>query len=119
MALLPPILYTAAPIVRPLTESPAIAELSSIVTLSFEVTDAIPPVQLSSMNWFFRNSSLNNPRFYFSDDFTSLTIFPLNLSDEGIYTLTVSNVAGTASANIELDVECKSLACPLHPCHAP
>ena len=117
MAPLPPILCTAAPVVRELTESPAIAELSSNVTLSFEVMDAIPPVQLSSMNWIgegFRNLSLDNPRFYFSDDFTSLTIFPVDLSDEGTYTLTVTNVAGTDSASIELDVECKSTIILLH-----
>ena len=86
------------------------------ITLSFEVTDDIPLVELSSDDWRVvyvdqegsHTLAEEDVRFTFSDNFTSLTIDPVVLTDEGTYTLTATNEAGTDSASIVLDVECKS-----------
>ena len=84
------------------------------ITLSFEVRCDIPLVELSSDDWRVvyvdqeGSLTLTEDRFTFSEDFTSLTIDPVVLTDEGTYTLTATNEAGTDSASIVLDVECKS-----------
>ena len=47
-------------------------------------------------------------RFFFSEDFTSLTISDIHPEDEGTYELTVTNGADlTGQASIMLDVQCK------------
>ncbi len=43
-------------------------------------------------------------RYFLSEDLLSLTIFPVSLHDEGRYTLTASNPAGSHSASIQLTV---------------
>ena len=83
------------------------------ITLSFVVDDDIPPVMLTASDWEFTNSegsymlTEDDPRFTFSADFTFLTIYPVNVSDEGTYTLTATNEAGSGSASITVDVQCK------------
>ena len=86
------------------------------ITLSFEVTNDIPLIELSSDDWRVvyvdqqgsHTLAEEDDRFTFSGGFTSLTIDPVVLTDEGTYTLTATNEAGTDSASIVLDVECKS-----------
>ncbi len=43
-------------------------------------------------------------RYFLSEDLLSLTISPVYLQDEGLYTLTASNPAGEYSASIQLTV---------------
>ena len=84
------------------------------ITLSFEVNDDIPPVELTSSDWRVTNSegshtlAPEDERFTFSLDFTSLTIDDVHVYDEGVYTLTASNEAGSGSASITVDVQCKT-----------
>ena len=99
--------------VTAITESPLITLENVSITLSFEVTDDIPPVMLTSSDWMVTNSEVSHtidpedPRYTFSEDFTSLTIDPVIVSDEGTYTLTATNEAGSHSATITVDVQCK------------
>ena len=111
--------FAATPVVTAITESPAIAETTMSTTLSFNVTNDIPAVVLSSGSWTVvyadqedevsHTLASEDDRFTFSEDFRSLTINPVVLSDEGTYTLTATNEAGTDSASIMLDVQCKSM----------
>ena len=99
--------------VTAITPSPLITLEDVSITLSFEVTDDIPPVTLTSSDWMVTNSegphtiAPEDPRFTFSEDFTSLTIDDVHAYDEGTYTLTATNIAGSNSASIIVDVQCK------------
>ena len=106
--------HVATPVVTAITESPVFTEINTRIILTFQVTDDIPQVQISSNNWRLINEQGNYsipgnfPNFLFSDQFNSLTIFDIGLSQAGTYTLTVTNMAGTDSASIEVHVGCKS-----------
>ena len=106
--------HVATPAVTAITESPVFTEINTNITLTFQVTDDIPQVQISSNNWRLINEQGNYsipgniPNLPFSDQFNSLTIFNIDLFLAGTYTLTVTNIAGTDSASIEVHVGCKS-----------
>ena len=107
---LPP---TATPVVTAITPSPLITLENVSITLSFEVNYDIPPVTLTSSDWMVTNSEGSSnippevPRFTFNENFTSLTINPVYVADEGTYTLTATNEAGSHNASIIVDVQCK------------
>ena len=70
--------------------------------------DDSPLVLVESIRWTFNDVELVEDiggRITFSDNRLSLTITNLNLSDEGVYTLTATNPAGSSSENIFLDVQ--------------
>ena len=105
--------FSATPVVTAITVSPLIVLDEESATLSFLVEDDIPMVMLSDSDWSVTNEegehtlADEDPRFTFSPDFTSLTITDVHRLDEGTYTLTATNVAGTGSDSIFLDVQCK------------
>ena len=69
------------------------------VTLTFTVTESLPPV-LTSSDWRFTTShgthliAAEGPRFTFGADLMSVTIDPVHFVDEGTYTLNAHNEAG-------------------------
>ena len=70
--------------------------------------DDSPLVLVESIRWTFNDVELVEDiggRITFSKNRLSLTITNLNLSDEGVYTLTATNPAGSSSENIFLDVQ--------------
>ncbi len=90
--------------------SSLIAVINQSVTISFVVLNASPPV--NEIQWSFFNSSgqhsLNNAdpeQYIFSLDSLSLTISIVEFSNEGNYTITVSNPAGYSSATVNIDVQ--------------
>ena len=96
------------------TESPVITLERESITLTFNVTDSLPPVQVMASDWRQINAMGEHtiepldPRFTFSSDFLSLTIDPVYAADEATYNLTVTNGADlTGSASIVVDVQCK------------
>ena len=80
------------------------------VTLQINITEAIPPVLPNGIRWLFKGMELApNERitFAFALNKVSLTINNLNVSDEGIYIITVSNPAGSSTGYIHVDVQSK------------
>ena len=83
------------------------------ITLSFDISNDKPLVTLDGIEWSVTNEegthtmAPEDSRFTFSADMRSLTIDPVDLADEGVYTLTATNEAGQDSAEIEVDVQCK------------
>ena len=78
------------------------------MTLQFNITQDHPPVTPDGIVWTFNGTKLNfnnSSRLTFSADRRSLTISRLNLSDEGLFTMTASNPAGSDTASIFVDVE--------------
>ena len=78
------------------------------MTLQFNITQDHPPVTPDDIVWTFNGTKLNfnnSSRLTFSADRRSLTISRLNLSDEGFFTMTASNPAGSDTASIFVDVE--------------
>ena len=107
---------TATPVVTAITESPLIVLEGWAVTLTFTVTESLPPVLLTASDWrvtdpYGRHISIpEDPRFTFAPDFMSIVINPIAAADEGTYTLNAHNEAGlTGSASIVVDVQCKWL----------
>ena len=82
--------------------------------LNFTVVDDFPQVQLQNIVWRFNNTVLNNltmpsdSRYRFSNDLLVLTISDLQHRDEGVYTITVTNEAGTNSSSIDIEIEGKA-----------
>ena len=100
---------TAPPIVTR-GPSPIVGVVGSNVTLQFNITGDIPPVNSSDIYWFINGSSLRvNERFMFSTDRLSLTITDLSFHDEGSYHLTASNPAGTSNNSIYVDIQGKNV----------
>ena len=88
--------------------SPFIGLLNEPVTLQFSIMGDSPLVLVESIRWTFKDIELVEDiggRIMFSENRLSLTITNLNLSDEGVYTLTATNPAGSSSESIFLDVE--------------
>ena len=81
------------------------------VSLTFTVVNDSPKVELRNILWKFNGAILNNlttpsdPRYSFSDDLMNLEIRGLQHMDEGVYTLTATNEAGTNSSSINLQIE--------------
>ena len=81
------------------------------VMLNFTIVDDFPKVQLQNIIWRFNNTVLNNltmpsdSRYSFSMDLLTLTISNLQHKDEGVYTVTATNEAGTNSTSINVEVE--------------
>lgn len=107
--------FTVTPLVTAVTESPVItlAGEGVSITLTFTV-ESLPPVEVMASDWRVWNDhgghtmAPEDPRFTFSDNFLSLTIEDVAVTDEGTYNLTVTNGADlTGSASIVVDVQCK------------
>ena len=106
--------YPAPPVVTPTTTPSAIIHKLSgtSATLGFAIDSASPPVEISDIVWSFENnddsihslSANSTGRHYFSSDFLSLNIDPLEDGDEGRYTLTASNEAGSGNGSIYLNI---------------
>ena len=77
-----------------------------MATLSCTATgDPIPDQSWSRNETALESSS----RFQISADGSSLAIRNVGVADGGVYTCHASNSAGTASATVMLDVQCKSV----------
>ena len=80
------------------------------ITLNFSVIEDEPKVLPEFIHWFLSNGAgmkeiTSDLRFNFSEDKYSLVITNLSLSDEGNYTVFATNIIGTGSAQVFLDVE--------------
>lgn len=98
-----------------LTDSEEIGVKGQNITLYFSVVEDEPKVLPASIHWYFHNGedvleiTDDDRRFGFSSDQLSLTITNLSLSDEGTYAVNATNIIGTGSAEVFLDVESKSI----------
>ena len=98
---------------EPISESPLLGIKGTTTTLQFSVSaDALPPVTLANMEWQFNPitspvvtlTADSSARYTFSSDMLTLNISGVVLSDEGTYSLIVSTVAGSDSADIHMFV---------------
>ena len=77
----------------------------------------LPTVQINDIRWFFQRTGNSvreeitpSSHFLFSNDRLTLTIFNLTTqSDNGNYTVEASNIVGTGSDTVALDVQSKLL----------
>ena len=98
------------------------AILMGTVELSFTISDAQPPVTEEDVTWYFLSysdgsglepnmiNSNTSDRYLFSytSTNTQLRIHPVELMDEGSYIVAVSNIAGSDSYTVSVDVVSKS-----------
>ena len=81
------------------------------VTLSFEITRDVPLVNESGIQWYHVNDSgdavliTEGSRHMFNTNKTSLTISNIDLDDQGTYSLNASNIIGTDSDIVFLDIQ--------------
>ena len=99
------------PLVLVETEEP-LGVVNRSVTISFTIEEASPVVSLQNIQWRFNDSiSLNNGTqsvqlgHVFSSDLLSLTINNVQHIDQGFYSLTATNEAGTNFSEVFLEVE--------------
>jgi hypothetical protein len=93
------------PTVVVITTSP-LGVVDKSVTITFGIIDASPTVNASNIWWTFNGSIVaNTSRHRLSVDLLSLTINDLTHSDQGYYTLTATNEAGTNSSSVYLEIE--------------
>jgi len=82
------------------------------ITITFSISGDYPPVSPSDITWQFNSSSGTttsistavDSRYTFSDNWLSLTISNVSLTDEGSYRLSASNYAGNNSTTVMLTV---------------
>ena len=97
--------------------------LGTTATLTFIISDAVPPVQSSQIQWIYSSAfsptpsdgsnvditgltSLNSSsQFTFSNNLLTLTINNIVPADEGRYFLTTTTVAGVAYSYIDVIVQ--------------
>ena len=93
------------------SSSPLIGVQSHDITLSFSVSNDVPPLTPDGIQWFFDNGQRkeimsNSSGYTFSSDKLSLSIHLLSESDhEGNYTLVATNDGGSDNATIFLDIQ--------------
>ena len=80
------------------------------VMLSFVIERSSPPVLLDDISWTFNNGTssqliVSSNASIFSTDLLNLTLLNVQHYDEGNYSLTASNPAGTHTATIYLSIE--------------
>ena len=98
----------APPFVQSISPQTISESITRPIVLEFNISGDVPPVSLDNIRWTFNDIELMEDiggRITFSENRLSLTITNLNLSDEGVYTLTATNPAGSSSASIFLDVQ--------------
>lgn len=98
------------------------AILNGSLELTFTISDAQPPVTEEDVSWYFlpysaghdvepnmiNSSTSDRYEFSYTSMYIRLRIHPVELVDEGNYTVTVSNIAGSDSYTLSVDVICKS-----------
>ena len=101
----------ASPVVVLLTEEVVIGVRGRNVTLDFAVIGDEPRVLASSIRWYLNGVEelIGDERLSFSPDRLSLTITNLSQADEGTYMVNATNIIGTGTAVVSLDVESKML----------
>ena len=94
-----------------LTEEEVIGVEGRSITLNFTVMGDEPRVLPNSVRWYLNGMAevMEDERLRFSPDRLSLNITNLSRSDEGIYTVNATNIVGTGSAEVFLDVESKKV----------
>lgn len=80
---------------------------SRSLTLNISIEDDHPTVLLQDIVWTFNGKEImeDGVLYTFFNDKKSLKINNLNVSHEGLYTVTASNPAGSDSASIQVDVQ--------------
>ena len=103
------ILFPAPPIVQA-TSNNIIGIITRQITLKFNITGDTPLVTHNNIHWQFNGTDLvGGDTVVFSDNRFSVTLSNLSLSDEGFYTVTATNPAGSDMDSLFLDVEGKKL----------
>ena len=75
-------------------------------TITFAIINAFPSVSLQNIQWMFNNTVIrSSPRYMFSSSRLSLTIFNLQHSDEGYYSMMATNEAGSNTSSVFLEIE--------------
>lgn len=84
--------------------------------IQFMIFRDLPTVQTSDIRWFFqrtgssvREAIIPSSHFSFSNDQLTLMIFNLTQADHGNYTVEASNIVGTGSDTVALDVQSELL----------
>ena len=112
-------LSTAPPVLSDNSMLPAI--LDGTLELTFTISEARPPVAEEDVIWTFLPSSagsdlepivLNSStsdryQFLYMTTYVRLTIHPVQLDDEGNYSVSVSNIAGEDMYTLSVDVVSK------------
>lgn len=89
------------------------------VNISFLISEAFPLVMVDNIQWHFNYTTiLNNGTMLsidnrvFTPDLLTLTLSNIQHSDQGVYSLTATNEAGTNTAEVFLEVEgnCKYIS---------
>ena len=82
------------------------------VNISFIILEAVPLVMVDSIQWHYNYSTLLNngdmsliDNLIFTSDLLTLTLSDIQHSDQGVYSLTATNEAGTNTAQVFLEVQ--------------
>ena len=100
----------ASPVVVSQMSATEIGVRGRNITLAFVVSGDEPRVMPEDVKWYFTDSSVttevvSNSQISFSADRLVLTVTNLSISDQGNYTLNATNIIGTGSASVFLDVQ--------------
>lgn len=98
------VLFIAPPVVTTVARE-VIGVITYQITLTFNITGAIPSVNPSDIRWTTKRELTAGQRVTFSMNRHSVTISNLSLLDQGNYFVTAVNPAGISTSVIYLDVQ--------------
>ena len=104
-----------APVLKPVVDKVEV-ERNSAITISFSLLRAYPQILANSTAWRKDNESIEytSNKYSVSIDMLSLTIYNVEVSDEGIYTIEVTNVVASTSSSITMEVFGEAIKFILH-----
>ena len=101
-----PILSSATPTVINQQRVTEIGVKGRNITFSFSITGDEPRIAPEDIKWFFMSKEIvASTKFMISNNKLTLTITNLTLDDEGNYTINATNIIGTGTSSLFLDVE--------------
>ena len=90
------------------TDDILVRKFGANLSIQVNISHDHPVIVPSGIRWFYKNIEvifLNTNKYTLTDDRRTLTIQTLEFTDEGSYTVVVSNVVGSVVSTIQVDVQ--------------
>ena len=97
----------ALPVVT-FTDDIFVDKVGANLSIQVNITHDLPAVVPSGIRWFYKNVELiflNNDKYSVTNDRQTLTVHTLQFTDEGSYTVVVTNIVGSVVSTIQVDVQ--------------
>lgn len=99
--------YLALPMVT-FADDILVGKIGANLSIQVNISHDLPAVVPSGIRWFYKQNELiflNNDKYIVTNDRRTLTVHTLQFTDEGSYSVVVSNIVGSVTSTIQVDVQ--------------